>query len=61
MSNGGKEVSDILQSKAVKSALLGAIGQNLNLDNLSDVKKIQQGFLHTLSTLEARNQTIKTD
>ena len=54
-----KQVSQLLMSDTVQSALMNAIDQNLNLDDPSDLKEVKKGILESLKSIGARNSTTK--
>ena len=54
-----KQVSQMLMSDTVQSALMNAIDQNLNLDDPSDLKEVKKGILESLKSIGARNSTTK--
>ena len=54
-----KQVSQLLMSDTVQSALMNAIDQNLNLDEPSELEEVKKGILESLKSIGARNSTTK--
>ena len=54
-----KQVSQLLMSDTVQSALMNAIDQNLNLDEPGDLDEVKKGILESLKSIGNQNSTKK--
>ena len=52
-----KQVSQLLMSEAVQSAMMNAIDQNLDLDEPGDLHAVKKGILNSLKSIGAQNST----
>ena len=54
-----EQVSQMLMSDAVQSAVLNAIDQNLDLDESDDLEKVKNGIRQSLRSIGIQNSTQK--
>ena len=52
-----EQVSQMLMSDAVQSAVMNAIDQNLDLDESVDLEKVKNGIRESLRSIGIRNST----
>ena len=52
-----KQVSQLLMSDAVQSALMNAIDKNLDLDEPEDLQAVKKGIVKSLRSIGAQNST----
>ena len=52
-----EQVSQMLMSDAVQSAVLNAIDQNLDLDESDDLEKVKNGIRQSLRSIGIQNST----